>query len=321
MPESFAVSEEESQQTLEGVIRLTKDLRDAARELSPKQLRIVVDMYYQIQEARKRAFNQLRTAKEEPNTWISMMSRYMERMEKVVAGALDIATNQTEVGRWAKAQIGVGPVLAGALQAYIDIEKTPSISGLWSLAGQNPLAVWHKGEKRPWNARLKVVAWKLGDSFVKFHKKDECLYGQIYAKRKPLEVERNDAGRFALLAKTTLAERQIRDEATRAWYAGRYPAGTTADVLQIATMAEREKFLTSVRLEPGVGQPMLPLGRLELRARRVAVKLFLGHYYQVAYYEHYKKLPAPPYIQAKEPELHSHYIAPPGYEEIFVWPR
>jgi len=321
MPDFFAPEEEESRESLEGVIRLTRDLRAAARELSPKQLRIMVDMYYQIQESRKRAHNQLRAAKEEPNTWFDMMSKYMERMEKVVAGALDIATSQTDVGKWAKAQVGVGPVLAGALQAYINIDTTPSISGLWSLAGQNPTAVWAKGEKRPWNARLKVVCWKLGDSFVKFHNKDECLYGHIYAKRKPREVQRNDQGMHVALAEKSLAERQIKDVATRAWYEGRYPAGTTAEALKHTTLPEREKFLNSVRLKPGEGQAMLPLGRIELRARRIAVKLFLGHYFQVAYYHRYNKLPAPPYIQAKEPELHSHYIAPPGYEDIFIWPR
>ena len=319
MPDTLGENpvEEISRESLEGVIRLTRDLRQAATELTPKQLRILVDLYYQVQQSRMRAHNQLRHAKEEPNAWISMMSRYMERMEKVVGGGLLLAADDQAVGRWAMAQIGVGPVLAGALQAYIDITKTPTVSGLWALAGLDPTAVWAKGEKRPWNANLKVVRWKLSDSFVKQRARDGCLYGQVYAERKGLEVARNDAGRFVALAEKTLGMRQIKDADTRAWYEGRYPAGTTAAAVAL-DQARREPYLTRVRLAPGEGQPMLPLGRLELRARRVAVKLFLCHYFEVSFYEHYHTLPPLPYILNKEPEVHTHYIPPPGYEAIFA---
>ena len=319
MPDTLGENpiDEITRESLEGVIRLTRDLRQAAQELTPKQLRILVDLYYQIQQSRMRAANQLRHAKEEPNAWVNMLSRYMERMEKVVGGGLLVAADDQAVGRWALSIIGVGPVLAGALQAYIDITKTPTVSGLWALAGLDPTAVWAKGQKRPWNANLKVVRWKLSDSFVKQRGREGCLYGQVYAARKVLEVQRNDAGRFVALAEKTLSDRAMKDAATKAWYAGCYPAGTTAAAGAL-DQAKRDVYLTRVRLPAGEGQPMLPLGRLELRARRVAVKLFLCHYFEVAYYEHYKKLPTLPYILNKEPEVHTHYIPPPGYEDIFA---
>jgi hypothetical protein len=267
-------------------MRLSKDLREAARLLSPQQQRILVDLYYQIQEARKRTANQVRAAKEEPNAWITFVAQFLHRMEKLAAGGLDIASNQQAVSRWAKDQFGIGPVIAAGLAAYIDITKTPSVSALWSLAGQNPDAVWEKGMKRPWNAHLKRLCWIIGDSFVKFHNKEECRYGHVYAARKQLEVERNSAGRFREQAEKTLANRRIQDKATRAIY------------------------------EAGE----LPAGRLDLRARRVAVKLFLSHYWQVAYWEHYHVLPRSPYIHAAQPGLHTHYVAPLGYEDVFVWP-
>jgi hypothetical protein len=286
MPSPIDLEDVDSPELLIASMRLTKDLRDAARILSPQQQRILVDLYYQVQDGRKRSANQMLAAKQEPNAWVTMMSGYLQRLEKLVAGALDISTNEAPVSRWAKAQTGVGPVLTAALAAYIDIRTTPSVSALWSLAGQNPLAVWNRGEKRPWNAALKVVAWKLGDSFVKFHNHKDCLYGHIYAARKRLEVERNEAYAFRPLAEKTLANKKIKDVATRKIY------------------------------EAG----QLPAGRLELRARRVATKLFLSHYWNVAYYEEYHRLPAAqPYIFAKDPTLHTQYIPPPGYEEVFVW--
>ena len=269
-----------------GTLRLSRDLREAARLISPKQQRLLVDLYYQIQDNRKATANQLRAAQEEPNAWITFLTTFMQRMEKLAAGALDIASNQQAVSVWAKSVLGIGPVLAAGLAAYIDITKTPSVSSLWSLAGLNPTAVWERGQKRPWNANLKVLQWKISDSFMKFHNHEHCFYGHVYAARKQQEVARNEAGLFQAQAEKTLTNRAIKDKATRAIY------------------------------EAG----KLPAGRLELRARRVAVKLFLSHYWQVAYYEHYQALPRGPYINTKEPLMHSHYIAPPGYEAIFVWP-
>lgn len=269
-----------------GALRLSNDLRAASKLLSPQQQRILVDHYYQVQEARKRAANQLRYAKEEPNEWVAFMALTLLRLEKLVAGGLDIASNQQAVSRWAKEQVGIGSVLAAGLAAHIDITKTPSVSALWSLAGLNPDAVWAKGELRPWNSKLKNLRWKIGDSFMKFHNHKDCIYGHLYAARKQLEVQRNAAGLFREQAEKTLATRNIRDKATRAIY------------------------------EAG----QLPAGRLELRAERVAVKRFLAHYWSVAYYEHYGKIPPRPYILAAQPGIHTHYVPPPGYENILVYP-
>jgi hypothetical protein len=281
MTEEFV--ELESPEILIAAMRLTKDLREAARLLSPEQQRYMVDLYYQAQEMRKGLANQARAASGEPNAWIPWMSQVVRRMEKLIAGALQTSTNEQAVSRWARAQVGIGPVLAAGLAAYIDITRTPSVSALWSLAGLNPAAVWSKGMKRPWNAQLKVLCWKIGDSFCKLHNHDDCLYGHVYAARKQQEVARNEAGQFREQAEKTLANRVIRDPRTR------------------------------VRYEMG----QLPDGRLELRARRVAVKLFLSHYWAVGYWEAHHTLPPKPYILAAQGELHTRYIPPPGYEEVF----
>src|SRR5262245_19818712 len=193
--EELAQEEYESARELLRLPRLTKDLRDAARLLTAKQQRYLVDQYYQIQDVRKRRATHTRAAlaEPEPNEWITSLTGYVTRLEKLIAGALHVATDQTAVSRWAKAQVGIGPVLTAGLAAYINIEITPSVSALWSLAGQNPTAVWEKGQKRPWNARFKELCWKIGDSFCKFHNHERCLYGHLYAARKQLEVERNEA--------------------------------------------------------------------------------------------------------------------------------
>lgn len=115
--------------------------------------------------------------------------------------------------------------------------------------------------KRPWNASLKVLCWKAGDSFVKVSNNPHAFYGVLYRERKLLEVERNNEGLFADQAARTLEEKRITDPATRKIY------------------------------EAG----QLPPGRLDLRARRYAVKLFLAHWHEAAYIDHYGEKPPLPY--------------------------
>ena len=57
----------------------------------------------------------------------------------------------------------------------------------------------------------------------------------------------------------------------------------------------------------------LPPARIHLRAKRWAVKLFLAHYHHVLYESTHGTPPPKPYILAKDPELHTHFIAPPNW--------
>ena len=129
--------------------------------------------------------------------------------------------------------------------------------------------------KRPWNADLKVLCWRAGDSFVKVSGRDDAFYGQVYRERKELEVERNKAGLFVDQAKESLATRNIKDKKLKATY------------------------------EAG----FLPAGRIDLRARRYAVKLFLAHYHEVAFRAEFGKEPPLPYPIAYLG--HVHKIDPP----------
>jgi hypothetical protein len=134
---------------------------------------------------------------------------------------------------------------------------------------------WEKKQRRPWNADLKVLCWKIGDSFVKISGREDAYYGQVYRKRKELEVERDLAGLFADQAAKTLEEKKIRDPETLKTYENGH----------------------------------LPAGRLDLRARRYAVKLFLSHWHEIAYTaEHGER---PPFPYPIEHLGHAHVIPVP----------
>jgi hypothetical protein len=265
-----------SEETLPSVVdRLSRDLRASGRTLGDSEARYIVDLYYRIQKLRIATGNQESAAerRNEPHALVSWVEDQMRRVEESLVIPMRNYAESTERGRWALSVRGIGPILAGACVAYIDFQKAKSASAVWRFCGQDPTAIWRKGEKRPYCARMKVVAWRIGDSFVKHG----GYYGDIYRQRKALELERDAAGLNRDGAQRSLEERMIKDEDLRELYeSGHFPAG-----------------------------------RIDLRARRYAQKRFLAHYFEVGW-EEVHKTPAPkPWVIAHGG--HVHHEGPPGY--------
>jgi hypothetical protein len=258
---------------------LTKEVKTAARGLGPQEARYLVDTYYEMQEHRKRTANQVRALAEAGE--VPILAAWVEKntitLENNIKRLLQGYAEGSTVGTWSLSITGIGPVLAAGLLSHIDIAKAPTVGHIWRFAGLDPTVVWEKGAKRPWNAFLKTLCWKIGDSFVKQSGREACVYGHLYRERKALEVERNDAGVFAEQAAATLGGKRFSDSDTKV----RYEAG------------------------------MLPDGRLDLRARRYAVKLFLSHWHHVAYESTYGVPPPKPYILTQP--NHAHFLAPPNW--------
>lgn len=256
-----------------------------AATMTVDEARFLVDQYYIWQEARKRSANQVRVmsgnledgqggrSPKEPHSVLSWTMDIQLGMEKTLVKMLDIWTDQSVVGRWVKSLHGFGPIIAAGLLAHIDITKAPTVGHIWSFAGLNPHQVWEKGHTRPWNGALKVLAFKIGDSIVKFHNSPESFYGPLYEKRKVYEQSRNERGE--------LAEQALLKPKTHKQWKNYYSKGT------------------------------LPPGHIENRARRWIEKLFFAHYHHVAFEVTYGSLPPKPYILEVPP--HNHYVAPPNW--------
>lgn len=264
--------------------QLTKDLREAAGKLSRQEVRYIVDGYYQIQELRKATGNQLRACKEagEPASLLSWYFEQNHAIERQIKNAMLRWAKARPEGRWMLSLVGIGPVLSAGILTHFEVAKSPAVSGFWRFAGLDPSVEWKKKEKRPWNASLKVLCWKAGQSFLKNHNREGCLYGKLYAERKAKEVEKNDAGGFADQAKAKLEKFKIGKQ-TEAY--GHYSSGH------------------------------LPPAHIDARARRYAVKIFIAHVHEVLYFLHFKKLAPLPYIIAQDPR-HVHRIAVPSMELI-----
>jgi hypothetical protein len=234
---------------LEPMKRLTRDIKDAGRRLGPREARYLVDLYYEMQEHRTATDNQTRACVEakEPNEAVNYFGAQFWTLERQVQSVLDAYSIADPLGQWARSVVGIGPVIAAGLLAHIDLTKAPTVGHIWRFAGLDPTLKWDRGNKRPWNASLKVLCWKAGESFVKFSGRDDCFYGRVWAKRKAEEEARNAAGTLADQAKAALEAKRFRKETkARACY------------------------------ESGI----LPPAHVHARAKRYAVKLFLSHYWE-----------------------------------------
>lgn len=258
------------------IIRLQNDIARAATFLSDDEARFLVDYYYIAQEDRKRSTNQQRAlqAVREPNAVISWLANQSGTLEKQILRVLDKYTEAHVMGSWMRGIYGIGPVISAGLLAHIDITKAPTVGHIWSFAGLDPRTVWEKGHKRPWNAALKTLCWKVGQSFMKFSNHPNCFYGHLYRQRKEYEIKRNDEGGNAEAAAVGAAK--------------------------VGKTTEAYKYYS-------VGK--LPPAQIDARARRWAVKIFLSHLHAEWYRRHYNTEPPKPFAIAILG--HAHEIAVP----------
>jgi hypothetical protein len=265
---------------LEVVQRLNKDIKLAALTLSDDEARFLVDAYYQMQADRIRAGNQTRALGEsaEPNDALAWLSGQSGTLEKQLARMLDVYSNAQPLGRWARSIVGIGPVISAGLLAHIDIAKAPTAGHIWNYAGLNPTVTWEKGKKRPWNATLKTLCWKIGESFVKVSGNESDYYGHAYKVRKELYEAKNAEGGFAEAAANALTRKRFGDD-------------TKAKAVYLSGK--------------------LPPAHLHAMAKRWAVKLFLSHYQHVGWELTTGAPPARPYVI--EHLGHAHFLAPPNW--------
>jgi hypothetical protein len=269
-------SEFDGKDELPAMERLSIDLAAAAKTMSDKEVRYLVDCYYILQDGRKRANSQLLAMGDEPHEVLKWFAKQSEVLESQAKRALDKYTQSHKMGPWMREVFGIGPVISAGLLAHIDINKAPTTGHIWAFAGLDPTKKWEKNEPRPWNASLRVICWKIGQSFMKFSNNDKCYYGGIYRERKAYEIARNTSGGNAARAAEILKEKNFKK--------------TT----------EAYKHLST---------GFLPPAQIDARARRYATKLFLAHLHDEWFRVEFGKEPPLPYAIAILG--HAHLKVPP----------
>lgn len=260
-----------------------KDMVSSVTTMTSTEARFLVDSYYTAQSNRIRYDNQVRsmTKDGEPNLVLSYLSLQATKQEDIIKKALDAYTIDHPVGAWLRTIRGIGPVTAAGLLAHIDISKAHTAGAIWKFAGIDGSTSWEKGQKRPWNADLKTLCYKIGESFVKTSNKDDSVYGKMYKERKIRETEMNERGDF-------------RESALRELNSKNYGRETST-----------RKYLENGKLCPA---------HIHARARRYAVKMFLSHLHEVMYTTILGMKPPVPFAIAHL--NHVHYVKVPNPEHI-----
>lgn len=300
-----------SDETRESIERLKEDLKESGKIVGRAEARFLVDAYYDMQEDRKRDDNQLRTLieGEEPFLIMNWLAAQSTMLEKLLAKSLDDYSNSHPLGVWARSVVGIGPIISAGLLCHIDIKKAPTVGHIWAFCGLDPTRKWEKGQKRPHNAALKRLSFLIGESFVKVSANVNDVYGKVYIKRKIYEIEKNELGEYATQAAERM-EHVGKDTEAYSWYSGRL----TVEHARAIYAAPSEKRLGMAKELAGVldsGVQMLPPGHIHMRAKRVAVKLFLAAYHEVGFFLKYGRMPPKPYPFALLTG-HSHYVGPPN---------
>lgn len=259
---------------------LSGDLKEMAQKMGRIEAENLVKVFYRLQDQRIRAGGQTfaLTKMDQPNRVVGWVEHHMHELERRVGKLIDYYSQEKEVAQWARAQKGIGPIFASALMAMVDPVRTQTAGDLWAYAGLVPGQRRKRGEKLNWNPHLKVLAWKIGKSFVKVSGREDAFYGKVFKDRKAYEMAKNEKGEYA--------------EAAARYLAGRdYGKDTGA-----------RKTLESGKLPPFL---------IQARSERYAAKLFLAHFLEV--YRNIEGLPVvAPWAIAHGG--HTHYIAPPGWE-------
>lgn len=265
-PEALDFIVDDSVYTPATIAKLHKDLRNAAAtQLSQEEARYAVDMYYAIQQYRIWSSNRVRALEkaDKPVLLFSHLFSSVNTLEDEIKKWMLAYAASSETGRWALSICGIGPVLAAGFLSNLNLERSTNVSKWWAFAGLDPTKTWEKGKLRPWNARLKVLCYKAGESFVKVQNRPQDYYGKLFVQRKALEIERNTRRQFAGQAATILATKNYGHEtdAYAAYIDGR-----------------------------------LPTAHIHARARRHTIQLFMSHFWSVAYEERYRTIAPNPWI-------------------------
>lgn len=279
------IEEVEPDISWEAITKLDSDLKLASRQLGPREARWLVDIYYQVQAFRVRSKEQIRSAGDEPNAVLQWTHNTMRSVENNIKRSLGEFAAEYTVGQWLQSLVGIGPVISAGLLAGFDVRDRPTAGHFWRFCGLEPTVKWEKKSKRPWNAGLKVlVAFKLGECFVKFQNNRNDFYGGLFRQYKAEIAADNDAGKFATQCEEILSAKKF---------------GKTTEAF---------KHYSAGRLPPA---------HVHARARRKAVKIFVSHLHHVMWSDFYGSDPVKPYIFVHGETPHSHYIAPPNWPGAF----
>ena len=332
---------------------LTKTAKSALVSVpSREEARYISDIYYQVQAMRLAVEGQLRAmaqgvdqdsdiVKDNKTISVPVQSKpFMEwyhdnllLMEQQIKKALSVFADSTYMGKWAGANLGIGPTIATQLVAYLDI---PSETGFyagnwWSYCGLND-------NNRPWLGREKSAA--IINRIIKDPKHitdSEVMQIASETKWRYSYFEENAKTESGSWSKDLLIKASAKVPYNQHMKVLMYKIGHQFHLVkgrdslygkvfterldyeisknengeykeQAANILRTKNIGKDTKAYQAYSNGKLPIAQLNQRAERYATKLFISHLFEAEYYNKFGKQAPNPYMLAVQG--HKGYIAP-----------
>ena len=327
--------------------KMPKEVKKSFVRIPTKEeARFLQDIYYQTQKRRIAIAGQIRaiaqsadstsedqTKNDDNMLFMEWFLEQMQAMEDNIKRALEAFSDSYYISKWAKQNIGIGPVIATALAANLEIkDETMHAGNWWSYCGLND-------NKRPWLGKVKskeivdkciadnggilddMAVYKIADetkwkfswleSKAKKKKgwsKEELIKACSFIPyNKSMKVLMYKIGHSFRLCKNKpdslygrlLKEREDFENTNNV-------AGVYAD--QAADILKSKNFDKKTIAYSYYSNGQLPPAHIAQRAERYATKLFISHLFEAAYYNKYGKQCPEPYTISHQG--HVDYIGP-----------
>ena len=314
-------------------IKLTNDVKSETAKIatnpSKKEIKILVDLYYQVQDYRKSMREQIRSIEQGKDdgtaTNVQLLDWIMKNMviiEKGVGDALEIIVENNEVGRWLIKNVGIGHVLAAGLLGYFDVKGRQYATQFHSYAGLND-------NNRPWLGQeksKKIVEEVLGsrkkitdDDVIKIaaltqwkvdYLRKACIdkkTGEVkYTKTKLVNACAKIPYNKGLKTHMHKVAQSFVYQSSRGSYYGQLYQQKKADIIrknELGEYAEQAaKYLASKNYSKGTKtyeayiNGKLPDAQITARAMRWVEKIFVSHLFEEMYRVEYDDVPPRYYI-------------------------
>lgn len=331
------------------VPKMTKQLKESfVQQPSREEARYLMDLYYQYQAKRIVLENQLRAlnqgkdldqpeidsdkvkrsskGKTQNRSFLEYHCVVMRMFEDYIKQGLEMFSDSAYLGKWAKANKGIGPVIATCLLANLELRDNATgddtdmhPSSWWDYCGLN-------NNRRPWIGRAQATEivndlieenngiiddalvkklcaktqWKYSHYEAKAKaengawKKDKLIAAScIIPYNKNMKLVMYKIGHSFLMCKNktdSLYGRLLKDRLD--YETKKNEAGDYAD--QAATALATKNYGKDTVAYKYYSQGKLPPAHISQRCQRYVTKLFISHLFEAAYYNKYgKQAPAP----------------------------
>jgi hypothetical protein len=351
------LTEDEQRLLLVPVMKLTKDAVAAmvagqtgtpqlsagiAGQANATEARVLVDLYYSMQEFRKSIANQIGSMDRGADAGAqhiaaTFMASQVDAMESNAKAWLEAFAQTHGMWPWFKAVHGIGPVLSAGLIAHLGGRPVPPTVGhWWRYAGLDPSQQWLKADElaKRWaeaegdiDQRIRTLSAIVGrdpatvirDATVDFRTGETKELTRAGALKSLARIPFNRPLKTLAWKCTDQWVKLGANE--NAYYAVYYRNRKAQEVARNARGDRAELARKTLEAKPTHAQRaiyadgLLPDGRLDLMARRATVKLFLSHLHELWYrLENDGRLPPKPFSISMQG--HGHYLEPPHMDAL-----